>query len=376
MLVQETIRRLKGRIEPAIFCLDSIGLVGEQLQKEGIEVVSFGRRPGRDYRLAWRMARAIRLRGIEVLHCHQYTPFFYGALAKLFHRVHAKPQASHCPKLILTEHGRHYPDLVSPLRRAVNRLFLDPLADAVTAVSRFSARSLTNIDGFAGHRIEIIQNGIDLSRFEKKQDRSRLRERLGLEPRRRYIANVGRLHPDKDQATLLHAFQDVAAGCSDVDLLIVGEGPLCQELDELACKLRIESRVHFLGVRHDVPDILQAVDLFALTSVTEAASLTLLEAMAAKLPVVVTNVGGNPEMVRDGVEGILVPRGQSSAIAAAILQLLANPAKARAMGQAGLERVGEHYRIESAIERYYSLYARLTLTSIPLPEEEGGEGRA
>jgi glycosyltransferase involved in cell wall biosynthesis len=127
---------------------------------------------------------------------------------------------------------------------------------------------------------------------------------------------------------------------------------------ELAGELGVAARVRFLGVRSDVPDLLRAVDVFALTSVSEAASLTLLEAMAAALPVVVTAVGGNPEMVRHGREGLLVRRGAVADTAAALQRLLDDPAYAAALGQAGRARVWERYRLEQTVERYACLYER------------------
>lgn len=351
MLVVETIRRLAGQIRPTVFCLDAVGELGRQLQSDGVEVICLDRRPGRDFGLAWRFGRLVRARRIEILHAHQYTPFFYAALAKLL---------SGCwPRLILTEHGRHYPDPVKPLRRAVNRLLLDPLADEVNAVCAFSARRLQAVDGFAGRRIEVIENGIDVSRYQPQQDRSALRRQLGLPTERRYLAHVARCHPVKDQATLLRAFAEICQARSDVELLFAGDGPLRPELETQAGNLGIAQRVRFLGVRHDVAALLRSTDVFVLTSASEAASLTLMEALAAGLPVVVTAVGGNPEIVRDGREGLLVPRGDAHGVAEAVLKILADPALAATMGQAGAARARERYQLEQTVKRYYALYRRL-----------------
>ena len=131
---------------------------------------------------------------------------------------------------------------------------------------------------------------------------------------------------------LLQAFARVASAREDVDLLLVGDGPLRETLTDLRFAW-LKCRVRFLGIRADDPEI-RALDLFALTSVSEAASLTLLEAMASGLPVVVTAVGGNPELVRDGIDGLHVPRGDASSTATAILQILDDPSLASKMGKA------------------------------------------
>jgi glycosyltransferase involved in cell wall biosynthesis len=351
VLVTQTVRRLRGRIEPVVFCLDQVGPLGEQLRQEGVEVVCFHRRLGRDLGVAWRMARELRTRCVEVIHAHQYTPFFYAALARAL--------VGGSARLILTEHGRHFPDVVSPLRRAANRLVFDQLADAVNACCAFSARALCRVDGFSGGRIEVIENGIDFERYGPAVDRAASRRRLGLDPARLYAAVVARFHPVKDHATLLNAFARVAAARSDADLLLIGDGPLRPELEAQVRTLGIEGRVHFLGVRSDVADLLRAADVFTLTSVSEAASLTLLEAMATGLPVVVTAVGGNPEIVRDGREGLLAPRGDASAIAAALLRLLGDPEARRRLGAAGRERVRQRYRLEQTVESYWRLYQSL-----------------
>jgi glycosyltransferase involved in cell wall biosynthesis len=349
VLVRETIRRLNGRIAPTVFCLDAVGSIGEELLAEGVDLVCFGRKPGRDLRVSGRIARAIRARNIEIVHAHQYTPFFYSALAK--------PLCGFRPKVILTEHGRHYPDRVSPLRRAVNRLALDRLADAVTACCRFSAEGLTRTDGFAGNRIEVIENGIDVDRYGPAADPAALKTTLGLDPGRRYVVHVARHHPVKDQATLLRGF--ALAGLPGVDLLMAGDGPLREELEALAAQLGVRDRVKFLGIRTDVADLMRAADVFALTSVSEAASLTLLEAMATGLPSVVTAVGGNPEIVRHEREGLLFPRGDASACAIAFRRLFADPALAARLGAAARARAQERYRLDRTVDEYHRLYCRL-----------------
>ena len=349
VLVAETMHRLGPRISPVVFCLDAVGTLGERLQGEGVPVIAFSRHTGLDLRLAHRMAKEIRARRLQVIHAHQYTPFFYSAMAARLSGAR--------PRVIFTEHGRHFPDVVSSTRRLANRLVFDRLADHVNAVCRFSALSLSEKDGFSADRIEVIENGVDLPRYAHNIDPRTLRTSLGLDPDRRYITTVARFHPVKDHATLLRAFAKVTQARLDTDLLLVGDGDLRHDLERQVIELGLTGRVHFLGVRDDVPQLLLASDIFALTSLSEAASITLLEAMACALPVVVTAVGGNPEIVRDGVDGLLAPRGDAAAIAAALLRLIDDRALAQRLGQSGAERVQTSFRLDTTISRYYELYA-------------------
>jgi glycosyltransferase involved in cell wall biosynthesis len=347
MLVAEIIRQLGSQLQPVVLCLDGVGQLGETMRREGVDVVELGRKPGVDFGVARRLAAEIRHRRLEVVHAHQYTPFFYTALARLL--------VSDPTHVIFTEHGRHYPDRVSLKRRLLNRTLLGRMADEVTGVCRFSAEGLDR-DGFPLRRIQIVENGIQVHRYAVPASRRDNRPALGLDPTRRYVACIARFHPVKDHLMLLDAFARVAAVRADTDLLLVGDGPLRESLEAKARASGISDRVIFLGVRHDVPALLAACDVFALTSVSEAASLTLLEAMASAAPVVVTDVGGNPEIVRQGVDGFLVPRGDSSAAAAKLLELLADDGLARSMGAAARERVEQHFSLTDCIAKYHERY--------------------
>jgi glycosyltransferase involved in cell wall biosynthesis len=344
-LVVETIRRMGDRIRPTVFCLDAIGILGTDLQRENVDVVVLGRRPGLDLPVARRLSNEIAQRGITVLHAHQYTPFFYAALAKLLRLGRVR--------LILTEHGRHFPDIVSGQRRLGNRLLLRRLADRVNAVCAFSADALAANDGFARDGIEVIPNGIDVREYEHLKRASD----FGVD--RRYVTCIARFHPVKDHATLLRGFASVATAFPDVDLVLAGDGPLRHDLETLAQTLGISGRVRFLGVRRDVPAILEATTVFCLTSVSEAASLTVLEAMAARVPIVLTNVGGNPELVQDGVHGLLVPRADPSAVGAALTTLLNDSQYAARLASAAAQRVRREFLLETTVARYHALYEAL-----------------
>ena len=351
VLVLETIRRLGGRITPIVLCLDAIGELGERARAEGVPVLSFNRRPGRDWRVARLMAGELRRRRVQVIHAHQYTPFFYSALARAF--------AGGGPPLIFTEHGRHYPDVVGRGRRMTNRWLLSRAANEVNAVCAFSAEALRSVDGFSAVPVGVIENGVDLDKYWSASDAGAARAAVGLDPAKRYILHVARFHPVKDHATLVTAFAALSASRPDVNLALAGDGPLRSSIEAAVRERGLEHRVLFLGVRQDVPALLRAATVFCLNSVSEAASLTLMEAMASGLPIVVTDVGGNPEIVRRGVDGLLVPRGDAAALAQALGDVLDDPALGARLGASAAARARQRYSIVRTVERYYDLYRSL-----------------
>jgi len=348
VLVDETIRRLGARISPVVFCTEQVGPLGERLQADGVPVMAYGRKPGLDLSVSRRMAADIRAHRIQVVHAHQYTPFFYSAIAARLSGVR--------PRVIFTEHGRHYPDVVSARRRWINRAVLDRMADDVNAVCEFSARALAEKDGFRADRIHVIPNGIDAPKYSPVQDRAALKAQLGLDPARRHVICVARFHPVKDHRTLIAAFAQVAGEIDDVDLVLAGDGELRGAIESQIREAGLDARVRLLGVRRDVADVLRACDVFALTSVSEAASITLLEAMGSGLPVVVTAVGGNPELVRHGTDGLLFPRGDAGAGADALRRILGDPAFARVLGASGRARVLDTFNLDRTVDTYHALY--------------------
>jgi glycosyltransferase involved in cell wall biosynthesis len=349
MLVTQLIERLHDKIDPVVFCLDAIGALGERLMEAGVPVVVLNRSPGIDYGLPWRFAREIRKRKIDVLHAHQYTPYFYAATAKLC--------GAWGVKIIFTEHGRHYPDEVSWKRRLANRTILSRLSFDRTACCDFSARATELNDGF--HHVKTIANGVDLENIQPLRDpfeRSQLRQSLGLRNDLLYVGCIARFHPVKDHPMLLRAWKRVCTNMPQARLLLVGDGPEKVKLKSLANELGISDSVEFWGVRNDVPNILRSIDVFTLTSVTEASSLTLLEAMACACPVVITDVGGNGEHVTDGVEGWLVPRHDDESLAERLQQTLRDHDQRSRMAAHARLRVERQFSLENTLSNYEDLF--------------------
>lgn len=340
---------LNGVFKFSVLCLDSVGPLGEELRQRGVQVKALGRNPGVDFSLIGKLAREIRENTIDVIHAHQYTPYFYGVTAAMI--------SGRC-KVIFTEHGRHYPDR-RRIKRVIFNQFLNLFTRSITGVSEFSKNSLVEYEVFPKDKIKVIYNGIQPEFFDLNIDVEAKKQELGLNPKDKIIGIIARLEPVKDHAMLLRAFAQVVKEITQVKLLIVGDGKLRVELEDLAKVLNINNNVKFLGVRRDIPELLKIFDVFVLSSLSEATSVTLLEVMAAGVPIVATNVGGNPEIVLEGKTGLLVPRGDNKAMARALIKILNNPDKAKKMGFVGKERVDELFTLDQMLKAYSDLYFSL-----------------
>ncbi len=350
VLVHGMVTRMRDRFDFSVYLLDDIGPLGEDLRTAGVPVTVLGRRPGIDGSLVRNLGRALREDGVELVHAHQYTPWFYGALA-----AGAGPER---PRVLFTEHGRHYPDVRRPKRVLFNRL-LDPITDGMIAVSGFVRDCLRDNEGLDATRLRVLYNGIEPDRFGHAVDRVALRRDQGIGPDDPVIGIAARFAPVKDHATLLDAFRVVLDRRPEAKLVLAGDGPLRADLEAQAARLEIADSVRFLGVRRDVPDLLGTWDVFTLSSLSEGTSVTLLEAMASGLPAVATAVGGNPEIVEDGVTGLLAPRGDSRGLGEALLKVIDDGEGARRMGEAGQRRVRERFTFDGMVEAYDDLYGEL-----------------
>lgn len=347
VLAARLARRLSGEFRVIFACLDEIGPLGEELRAEGFEVHVLGRQPGIDLKCGLRLGKLFRSERVDVIHAHQYGPFFYSALARL---------PSGRPPIVYMEHGFHHTDVPRASHKIVNRLLLGS-RDRVFAVGRDVRRLLIDNEGFPADRIEVVYNGIEASRFEGvRGDREVVRREIGVGPADFVIAHVARLSPIKDHDTAIRSVAQVARSRPDVRLWIVGDGVQEGPIRELIRELGLESHVQMLGSRSDVPRLLGAVDLALLTSLSEGIPLALIEAMATGLPVVATRVGGMPEVVMEGVTGLLAPVGASDELAKAILDLAENPELRERMGTQARIRARDEFSEDRMVEGYRQAY--------------------
>jgi glycosyltransferase involved in cell wall biosynthesis len=343
-LVVELVRRLSKIAPQAVCCLDAAGAWGEALRADGTEVHVLDRQPGFHPSLGARLSRVATVTGASVLHCHQYSPFVYGALARIL-----RPGL----RIIFTEHGRLTDAPPSAKRRLVNP-WLARSAERIASVSSHLSQHMV-AEGFPKARIEVVHNGIDIGPLPTSSDRAAARARLGVTPATFVIGTVARLDPVKDLTSLIDALGHPLLAQRLVRLVIVGDGPERDRLERQAAERDLGSRVQFLGHRDDARDWLAGFDAYANSSVSEGISLTILEAMAAGLPVVATAVGGTPEIVSAEC-GMLEPAREPDRLAAALVTLADDRGQRAALGAAARARVERDFTIERMVGRYLDMY--------------------
>lgn len=348
VLVHDFVRATRTEASHSVICLDTVGALGDSLRAEGVRVELIGRPAGLRPDVALRLRKVLVELAPDVVFAHQYTPFSYTAMAL--------PTLRPRPGLVFVEHGRHYPDVRRPKRVLANRTVFLRYTDRVLAVCGYIKRLLVANEGIAASRITVVYNGVDPSRFDPDalssvtdQDTPMaastvaptaegLRAELGLLPSHQVVTCVARFHPVKDHPTLVRGFAHAARVLPDARLLLVGGGDQAP-IETLAAELGIREKVIFAGVRRDIPAVYSASDLFAMASLSEGTSVTLLEAMLSRLAVVVTDVGGNPEIVERDRTGALVERSDHLALGAQMKALLSDPERRAAMGERGRARV-------------------------------------
>jgi glycosyltransferase involved in cell wall biosynthesis len=257
------------------------------------------------------------------------------------------------PRVIYTDHGRDGP--LRPREQWLNRL-LSALVQGFVAVSAARREDLATNEGISRSRIQVIYNGVELIDESTMAERKAAEAKIGLPPDRLLIGIVARLEPIKDHANLLRALRRVISEVPDAYLLVIGDGPEGPGLRELAVALGVQEHIRFLGFRDDVPLLLQLLDVFVLCSLAEGLSMTLVEACAASLPIVATAVGGNPEVIRDGWNGRLVPSGDPDALAAAIIGLLTRREEAASMGRRARQAFEQSFSSRRMVAGYEGLF--------------------
>ena len=319
-----------------------------ELREAAVELLLLDRETKADV-LAWRqLVSLVRRRHVDVIHAHQFGSNVWGTVLGRLAGV---------PVVVAHEHTWSFEG--QPLRRFLDREVVSRYADAFIAVSKEDRRKMLEVERVDASRVRVIPNGIPPFPTQSADVRAEVRAELGIPEDAPVIGTVSVLRPQKALSVLIRAAALLATEFRDLHVLIVGDGPERDVLPALIRERGLEETVRLLGVRSDVPRILAALDLTVLSSDYEGSPLAVMEYMAAGKPVVATRVGGLPDMVEDGVEGLLVERRSPQELAGAVAALLRDPARRDEMGARARERQRRDFDFGAMVRRVETLYEGL-----------------
>ena len=352
-LVHDLAMRLRrqGTFEVSVLYAHQIGTLGAQLRADGIRVECAGMRHGLDIIHAAKLTRFLRDVDFDVIHLHYFTPLL--RIATLF--------GAGGKSVVLTRHvGVQYEG--SYLYYLVLNRFLLRRKDYVVAVSDYVRSEVIRLRFGYPERTALVYNGVEIDRFSDlsdKRKRDALRSALSISDDTFLIGTVRGLDGHHGVDHLIKAVPYLRAKIAKFHICIVGDGILREEFERLAVSLEADDRISFLGPRSDVSSILSSFDVFVMPSKNESFGLAAVEAMARELPVVAYSVGGLPEVVADGITGILVEKREPDQLAEAIVRLARDPTLRREMGREGLQRVKGLFSFDVTFDRYMKIYQQV-----------------
>jgi len=357
----ERLRRHPKGFRAVVGCLEASGPMLDPVRAMGYEPEVFPlhgsmMRPNTAVQIA-RMAALIRAEGVQIVHTTDFNTNLLGLAAARLAGAKA---------IVSRVDLGHLRAGFGKWHRETEKLNAR-LADLVVANADAVRDVCIREEGVKPENCVVVRNGMDLKHFDEAAAQG-LKAPLPVPEGGRFVAVIGNLWPVKGHRTLLEAVARLPAELQDVRFLCAGEGPERDYLTARIAELGLSERVLLLGHRLDVPAILVRAQAACLCSSAEGLSNALMEAMASRLPVVATRVGGNPELIRDGDNGALVPYGDPDALAAALSGLLSAPEQAREMGQRGRRRVESELSMERMADGHGALYRR-ALGRAPMIEE-------
>lgn len=334
----------------SVLCVERTGALAPQVEALGAPVVCIDKVPGLSPRSVRDLRRAFAGIRPDVIHTHQLAALAY---------VRASFLARHRPVVVHTEHGKHYSG------RWRNRLlgrFGSGGVDRFFCVSADVAAEVRQCHVARSAIVQVVPNGIDTARFSDDHGSRDIRAELNIPAGARVVGTVGRLAEIKRQDLLIQGFAEISKACPDTHLLLIGDGPMRADLQELARKLNLADRVHFAGYRADPAPFVRSMSVFALTSRSEGMPLSVLEAWAAGVPVVASRVGGLPELIRQDSTGLLFESGSAPEFAASVLRVLGDGKLRGDLIAAARRRVQTEFDVRVMAARYAEFYHSLAST--------------
>ncbi len=326
-----------------VFTLNEPGRFADVLKERGIPIVSLNKKGPLDIGITQRLAGAFRSRGVDVVHTHLWGANVWGRLAAAKAGI----------PVVVTEHN------VDTWKKPHHFLIdqrLEPKADALIAVSR-EVQTFYENHGVGRGRWEVVYNGVESA--DVVRERGEAFRALGITASDRVVGLVGRLVPAKAPLVFLQAIERLSQRVPNVKALIIGDGPLRQEVEAFIRERNLGDKVVLAGLRQDVPVLLAGMDVLAFSSEREGLSMAMLEAMAAGVPLVATRVGGTPELIEDGKTGLLVEPAQPAALADALARVLTDAGAAASLRDAARARVAERFSLRAMIDAHERIYRSL-----------------
>jgi len=336
---------------PVFCCLGPRLEIGEEMEKLGIDVVALNRQrysrfsPG----IIYDLFKLMKDKKIRILRTHKYRSNFYGRPAAWLAGV---------PVIISSEHNIYIDKEFRYGRRIVNHL-LSRITDKMIAVSDAIGNDIVKYDWIEPSKVQVIRNGVDTEKFSGVKETDLLRKELLLNRGEIVLGFTGRLVVNKGLKYLIDAAVLLKEQMVNFKILIIGKGSLFDELKEMAKSKDVLDKIVFAGERRDIPALLSCFDVYVLPSIKEGLPNALLEAMAAGKPIVATTVGGIPEIIEHGINGLLVPPGDAGSLAKAIKKLIDDSRQAGKLGLAARQSVLNNHSIKATARTWQTLYLSL-----------------
>ncbi len=336
----------KNLFDIVVICLRAKGPFAVDLENKGIKVVELlhEKEKKTDYLSFWKLGKILSDIRPDIIHTHNTQPFIDGTIAAKLASV---------PVIIHTDHARDFPD---KRRYMFAEWFMSHFVSKIVAVSDHTKQNLVNFEKIDPDSIVTILNGVNRNRFDIPVDVEALKQEIDI-PREYFVAGTGvRLSEQKGITYLIKAAPLVIKELPEIRFVVAGDGPLRKQLEDEAHALNVSTHFKFLGQRLDMNKLLHVFDIYVLPSLWEGHPLVLLEAMAARKPVIATNVGGVSTAVTDGENGLLVSPRNPEQLAHAILKIARNLPFMRTLGQRGYEIFLEEFSVSVMVRRYEELY--------------------
>ena len=339
----ELVKRLDRRRYRPMVCCFRPGRVSREIEAAGVDVFVIEKRAKVDLRLILTLRSLMRRERVDLVQTYLFTANTWGRLAAILAGV---------PVIASSERN------VDIWERGYKRLlgrWLDRWTACTIANSRAVKEYLVG-KGLPSDKVRVVYNGVDCRRFDGPVTPDATKAELGIPPHHAVVGLLARLEPQKDPHAFVQAAARVAAEVPAVSFLVIGGGTLERELRAKANELGIADRVVFTGPRRDVARLLAVCDVSVLSSLKEGMSNTIMESMAAGKPVVATRVGGNAELIEDGVTGFLVPIRDPARLAEGIRRVVEDPMLAKTMGLRAKARTAERFSVDAMVEQTERLY--------------------